>query len=103
MSEPRRRWFQFHLSTAIVGLFAASLILWAQLREHWRWYELTSFYHHSTSWVSDRGWPFEYQRTYYVVDEYDRGKDEGSKYSPQHPPPRDVDNIKPDRWWQAIP
>ena len=40
MSEqPKRRWFQFHLSTAIVLMFVAGGLLWLNMRPPTQWLE----------------------------------------------------------------
>ncbi|MBI3830349.1 MAG: hypothetical protein HY291_12585 [Planctomycetes bacterium] len=63
MSEPRkRRWFQIHLSTALIAMFAAATLLYLNVSE--------SFSHEIYTWnykegwytgVLVRGWPYQYE------------------------------------------
>jgi len=59
-SPPRRARFQIHLSTAIVLMFAAGLLIWANVRE--RIQIITSTYSMGTQRVNfvvwTHGWPF---------------------------------------------
>jgi hypothetical protein len=55
----KRRWFQIHLSTAIVMMFAASGLLWLNLRLVRATHpELIEFGPSSRTWIETRGWPY---------------------------------------------
>ena len=54
--RPKRRWFQFHLSTALILMFSTGIIIWLNV---------------SRVMLQPRGWPcemesFEWKRTYTV-------------------------------------
>lgn len=55
MSEKKRRWFQIHLSTAVVLMFVAGAILWANVASH----EFVYLNNKSKAWeaIAVHGWP----------------------------------------------
>ena len=54
--KPRRAWFQLHLSTAIVLMFVAGGLLWANIRVQ----EVSSIYPFPFLIEYARGWPMLY-------------------------------------------
>src|SRR5579862_7759084 len=73
MPEPPRARFQIHLSTAIVLMFVAGVLIWANTREHTRSADYTeegpTNYLHVI--IKAYGWPFEYKSVYTSFDTMD--------------------------------
>lgn len=63
--KPRRRWFQFHLSTAVVLTLIAGGILWINTHEatqKWRHYSL----------LTVTGWPFSITESFHLDAQKER-------------------------------
>jgi len=69
MSEPKRRWFQIHLSTAVVLMFVAGGMLWSNLREReddWG-YEYSAYTHHGL--IADAVITYDYKELFIPVEQ----------------------------------
>ena len=59
----KRRWFQFHLSTALIATLVASGFIWANtFRFHFENYQVTNGSPHYVGWTDLQGIPFPFYR-----------------------------------------
>ena len=62
--NPKRRWFQFRLSTLVAMMIAASVLVWANVQESY----FVPERHTARSGYLITGWPFTYYYQYGVTN-----------------------------------
>ena len=95
---PNRRWFQIHLSTAIVMMFVAGSLIWANVRHEVRFvegegsivYELMKFHNY--------GWPFSWHTAVEQTLAIGVVEKNGEVYVAQG----DLSATNPNFYWQTI-